>query len=105
MKEVGFRRFDDSYTWAAKTNAVEKDGSFYLYGNDQARGLDVYRFDAGKAGSGTGGDTWMGAAQAARVLGSRDKIDLSGYEMLCLPGKTAQKATAAAEALRAAHHR
>ncbi len=95
MKEIGSRRFADSDTWAAKTPAVAKDGSFFLYGNDQNRGLDVYRFDPRKVSAARGTDVWMGAAEAARALASRSRLDLTGYRMLCLPQKAAQ----------AAHHR
>jgi hypothetical protein len=45
MKEIGHFDFPDSDTWSFKTNRIESDGSFFGYGNDLARGLDVYRFD------------------------------------------------------------
>ncbi|MFP5320845.1 MAG: LVIVD repeat-containing protein, partial [Acidimicrobiia bacterium] len=45
MREIAYARFPDSMTWAAKTPRIEPDGSFHLFGNDQNRGLDVYRFD------------------------------------------------------------
>ena len=48
IKEVGNFVFPDSDTWSFKTNRIEADGSFFGYGNDLGRGLDVYRFD-GKA--------------------------------------------------------
>lgn len=44
MKEVGSFVFPDSDTWSFKTNKIAADGSFFGYGNDMARGLDVYRF-------------------------------------------------------------
>ena len=43
MKQLGYYRFPDSDTWAVKAPEVSRDG-FYLYGNDQARGFDVYRY-------------------------------------------------------------
>ena len=49
MKEVGNYAFEDADTWSFKTNKIEADGSFYGYGNDMARGLDVYRFDGAAA--------------------------------------------------------
>jgi hypothetical protein len=50
MREVGSFFFpEDSDTWSFKTNRIEADGSFFGYGNDIGRGLDVYRFD-GTAG-------------------------------------------------------
>jgi hypothetical protein len=52
MKEVGNYVFEDADTWAFKTNRIEADGSLYGYGNDMARGLDVYRFDGAASGLG-----------------------------------------------------
>ncbi len=49
MKEVGSFVFPDSDTWSFKTNRIGPDGSFFGYGNDIFRGLDVYRFDGGAA--------------------------------------------------------
>jgi len=46
MKEIGFFRTGNADTWSAKTPEIEKDGDFFLYGNDINRGLDVYRFEA-----------------------------------------------------------
>lgn len=45
MTEVGSYAFADSDTWSFKTNKIAEDGSFYGYGNDMSRGMDVYRFD------------------------------------------------------------
>lgn len=58
MREVGFYWFDDADTWSVKTNRIEEDGSFYMYGNDLNRGLDVYRFDASSQAAADGG-TWF----------------------------------------------
>ncbi|MGH3309008.1 MAG: LVIVD repeat-containing protein [Streptomyces sp.] len=44
MREIGNYVFPDSDTWSFKTNRMAADGSFYGYGNDLTRGLDVYRF-------------------------------------------------------------
>ena len=44
---------------------IEKDGSFYLYGNDIERGFDVYRFD-GDAKTSKRDGRWMTPAQARR---------------------------------------
>jgi hypothetical protein len=46
MKEIAFFRTGNANSWSAKTPKIEKDGDFYLYGNDINRGLDVYRFEA-----------------------------------------------------------
>lgn len=45
MREVGHYVFSDSDTWSFKTNRINRDGSFFGYGNDLVRGFDVYRFD------------------------------------------------------------
>ena len=63
MRQIGFYKTENADSWSAKTPAIEPDGSFYLYGNDIARGLDVYRFDAAAAESDSGG-TWLSPAQA-----------------------------------------
>lgn len=43
--EIGSFYAPDSDTWSFKTSRINTDGSFFAYGNDLARGLDVYRFD------------------------------------------------------------
>jgi hypothetical protein len=45
MREVGHYVMPDSDTWSFKTNRINRDGSFFGYANDLARGFDVYRFD------------------------------------------------------------
>jgi hypothetical protein len=75
MKEIGFAYFPNSDTWSVKTNRIAADGSFYFYGNDLNRGLDVYRFDSGAEAASDGG-TWFSAeqyvayAQANGILGA-----------------------------------
>ena len=49
MTEIGSYVFSDADTWSFKTNAIARDGSFYGYGNDLNRGMDVYRFTPGEA--------------------------------------------------------
>jgi hypothetical protein len=44
MREVGHYVMADSDTWSFKTNRINRDGSFFGYGNDLVRGFDVYRF-------------------------------------------------------------
>ncbi len=44
MSEIGTYVFPDSDTWSFKTNRIERDSSFYGFGNDLNRGMDVYRF-------------------------------------------------------------
>lgn len=67
MREIGYHALDDADTWAAKAHRMERDGSFYLFGNDMNRGLDVYRFNA-KAPSSREAGTWLTPDQALRAL-------------------------------------
>jgi hypothetical protein len=66
MSELGFYRFPDSNTWAVKAPTVSRDG-FYLYGNDQDRGFDVYRYEpSDSAGAtATAAGQWLTPAQIA----------------------------------------
>ena len=45
IREIGRYTFDDHNTWSFKTNKIGTDGSFFGFGNDLGRGLDVYKFD------------------------------------------------------------
>ena len=73
MKEVGSYRIQGGEAWSAKTPEIEPDGSFYLYGNDIERGLDVYRYTASATPSAKAG-TWLSPAKAAAVLGARPRV-------------------------------
>ena len=73
MKEVGSYRIENGDTWSAKTPRIESDGSFYLYGNDIARGLDVYRYTASAQPSAKQGN-WMSPVEAAAFLGKLPKV-------------------------------
>jgi hypothetical protein len=71
MKEIAYAWFANGESWSAKTNRIEPDGSFYLYSNDQDRGLDIFRFKA-DAPAATEGGTWLTPSQAlarARAMG------------------------------------
>jgi hypothetical protein len=63
LRQVGFYKTENADSWSAKTPRIEPDGSFYLFGNDIERGLDVYRYDANRPESDSGG-TWLGARAA-----------------------------------------
>ena len=63
LRQIGYYKTANADSWSAKTPVIERNGSFYLYGNDMARGLDIYRFDATKPRSDSGG-TWLGAKAA-----------------------------------------
>jgi hypothetical protein len=86
MKEIGFFQFPDSDTWASKTNRIAEDGSFYLFGNDVARGFDVYEFDP--TGGFTDGevrassDVWMTPAEIATFADLNRPAE--GYTPYCL---------------------
>jgi hypothetical protein len=60
--EVGHFRFPDSNLWSAKVPEVEDDGSFYIYGGDITRTLDVFRFDATAPRQADGG-SWLTARE------------------------------------------
>ena len=73
MRELGFYRFANANTWSAKTPSIDAaTGDFYLYGNDIARGLDVYEFDGQAAESASDG-RWLTPGQVPL----RPKIRLS----------------------------
>jgi hypothetical protein len=63
LKEIAFFRTSNANSWAAKTPFIEKDGDFFLYGNDRNRGLDIYRFEAEGEQSKRKG-RWMNAEEA-----------------------------------------
>ena len=81
LKQTGFYRTENADSWSAKTPRIERNGSFYLYGNDMARGLDVYRYDARAQQSASGG-TWLPAAQAAGLPAA----PRTGTSYVCLLG-------------------
>ena len=60
--EVGHYRFPDSNLWSAKVPEVEDDGSFYIYGGDITRTLDVFHFDATAPRQPDGGE-WLTARE------------------------------------------
>jgi hypothetical protein len=71
MKEIGYYTMPNADTWSAKTNKIEKDGSFYIFGNDMSRGLDVYRFDARKPRTGIAPGSWLTPVQT--MLAAKDR--------------------------------
>jgi hypothetical protein len=89
IKQLGYYRFTDSDTWAAKAVRAER-GGFYLFGNDKRRGFDVYRYEPtpGTALRSTG--RWLTpvqfAAAQARWRGAGGTVALGG---LCFLATTA----------------
>jgi hypothetical protein len=63
LKQIGFYKTENADSWSAKTPRIARDGSFWLYGNDIERGLDVYRYD-GTAPQSDSSGTWLGAGAA-----------------------------------------
>ena len=50
MKAIGSYMTDNADSWSFKARGRDRSGDFYAYGNDMARGLDVYRYDADARG-------------------------------------------------------
>jgi hypothetical protein len=81
MTEIAYARFPDSVTWSAKTPRINANGSFHLFGNDMARGLDVYRFNPSAAPS-DGASTWLGAAELPELEAASMPADYRPYCLL-----------------------
>ncbi|HVM20159.1 MAG TPA: hypothetical protein VM307_09385 [Egibacteraceae bacterium] len=79
MKELGFYYFESgvadqpSNTWAVKAPFVTRDGSFEIYGNDQNRGMDIYRFSWDEASSTETGQ-WLTPKQALKLAQKRNAL-------------------------------
>ena len=88
MKELAFYKFSNSDTWSAKTPKIQGNGDFYLYGNDVARGLDIFKFDAGnkpgkKPQASKNQGRWMSPAEAEATLPRLD-LTTTTYKPFCL---------------------
>ena len=84
MKEVGYYRIQNMDAWSAKTPEIAPDGSFHLFANDIARGLDVYKYK-GTGATSTKTGTWMGAKQAAAYFAGLPKVGVTKRNALvCL---------------------
>jgi hypothetical protein len=84
VREIGSARFPDSDAWSAKTPRIHPStGDFYLYANDIARGLDIWKFEgAGKKSAKPG--RWMSGAEAQAYFADRRAELPSDYALLCL---------------------
>lgn len=82
IRQIGWYAFDKTDTWAVKAPAdgFESDGSFYMYGSDQLRGFDVYRFDAEATVAADAG-RWRAQAPALPFTGARDAAT---YRLACV---------------------
>jgi hypothetical protein len=92
MKQLGFYYFEDkaagaraSNTWAVKAPKTSRDGSFYLYGNDQNRGFDVYKFD-NAAPATTEVGRWMTPQQALAMTKQYRALNPKVAKPFCLLG-------------------
>jgi len=84
MRQIGYYRIQNMDSWSAKTPSIAPDGSFHLFANDIARGLDVYEFD-GRAPSSAKTGTWMGATAAARYFAGLPKVGVTrSNALVCL---------------------
>lgn len=84
VTEVASGRFANSDTWAAKTPRVNpRTGDFYLYANDVARGLDIWRFEGDRKKPVTRG-RWMSGGAAQAYFANRSAGLPAGYRLLCL---------------------
>jgi hypothetical protein len=84
IQEVGHMRFADSSLWSAKVHEVNEDGSFYIYGGDMSRHLDVFKFNPdGEGTSSTQASEWLTPQQALnRAAGITVPADYTAYCML-----------------------
>ena len=84
MKALGYYRISGMDAWSAKTPKIGRNGDFYLYANDIARGLDVYHFDAGDTASSRTGQ-WMSKSEAATKLGRLPRVGVTRRNaLICL---------------------
>jgi hypothetical protein len=74
MRQIGHYVTENANTWSAKTPSIERDGDFFLYGNDMNRGLDIYRFEAEKRESASGGRMLSPATAAEKLSVSLDAV-------------------------------
>jgi hypothetical protein len=84
MREIGYYRMPDADTWSAKTPQIDRrTGDFYLFGNDIARGLDIYHYTgAGRKPKSRG--KWMNAQEARLALAGRATPGVAGTTYICL---------------------
>jgi hypothetical protein len=75
MRELASLRFDDSDTWAVKSPRVSRDEPFYIFGNDQARGFDVYRVDLSGGETSTSAGEWLTPQQILTRMQNLPELD------------------------------
>jgi hypothetical protein len=67
MKQLGFYRFKDSDTWSVKAYEVDRKG-FYLFGNDNRRGFDVYKYAPTAAPSAQNQGIWRSPEEQVKAM-------------------------------------
>jgi len=87
MKEIGHYYFTGEQageSWSVKTNKIAEDGSFYMFSNDQRRGLDVFRFEKSAPAAADPG-VWLTPDQALKRLApNKQPIDPQTNAPICL---------------------
>ena len=94
LRAIASYKTDNANSWSFKAPSVTRTGVFHAFGNDIARGLDVYRFDGSKPPSSAPG-VWIpgpavgepgGATGGSLPAGAPTAQSLDGYRMNCLIG-------------------
>lgn len=97
MKQLGYFRFSGdaaSDTWAVKSPRADRKG-FYLYGNDQRRGFDVYEYKPTSPTLTTTSDTWMSPGEQLLAAANHEKrFGKPALAALCLFTQDGVKAAA-----------
>ena len=58
LKAIGSYQTENADTWSFKAPTVSRDGVWFGFGNDMARGMDVYRYDGSRPQASNAG-TWI----------------------------------------------
>jgi hypothetical protein len=82
MKQIGYYQLEDADSWSAKTTPIERGKPFYVYGNDIARGLDIYRFDWDAEQAASKGQ-WLTPAEALQRT-TRLSAGSAAIDLICL---------------------
>ncbi len=82
MKQIGYYQLEDADSWSAKTTPITRGKPFYLYGNDMARGLDIYKFDWEAEESASKGQ-WLTPAEALQRT-TRLSAGSTDIDLICL---------------------
>lgn len=84
ITEIAHHRFPDSSLWSAKVDEIAADGSFFVFGGDITRALDVWRFDPAAPGPDDGG-RFLDPDQALAEALARPQTGLDAqYRTQCL---------------------